>query len=183
MAESAFFNAFRLPEMPVLPFPAISGNRQIPGSVAGFAGYPFRGTGNPANRDATQPGTSTQKTTRKGGRTVKAVSVQFSARSGLMSKTKRVAVNDQGRRIGSTHQRAKHPDATIKRVKELKAEGLGYRRIAAQLAVEGTPMPWLTVRDVLKGRIRAQQPCESRKPGDPRTPRYDFPEFYWPPCG
>jgi hypothetical protein len=127
--------------------------------------------------------TSKQKTTRKGGRTVKAASVQFSARSGLMGKTKRVAVNDQGRRIGSTHQRAKHADTTIKRVKDLNAEGLGYRRIAAQLAVEGTPMPWLTVRDVLKGRIRAQQPCESRKPGDPRTPRYDFPEFYWPPCG
>jgi DNA invertase Pin-like site-specific DNA recombinase len=109
-----------------------------------------------------------------------------------MSKTKRkglVAINKRGRRIGSTHQRAKHAEQVLDRIKELKASGLGYRRIAAKLKQEGTPVPWTTVRDIVKGHIRAQKPVEWRKPGErrapgePHGPYYDFPEFQWPVCG
>jgi hypothetical protein len=105
-----------------------------------------------------------------------------------MGKAKLVAINKRGRRIGSTHQRAKHADAALERIKQLKAEGLGYRRIAARLKDEGTPIPWTTVRDVIKGHIRNQQPAEWRRHGqakaavDPRRPlSFDVPDFRWMP--
>jgi hypothetical protein len=99
----------------------------------------------------------------------------------------KVAINHRGRRIGFTHQRAKHPESVLERIRELRSEGLGYRRISAKLKTEGTAMPWSTVRDVVKGNIRAQQPTEWRKPGQrrqkgqAREPHYEWPEFQWLP--
>lgn len=100
-------------------------------------------------------------------------------------KKKLVAINKRGRRIGSTHHRAHHSDETIARIRALKAEGLSYQRISATLKEEGSVVPVRTVRDVIYGNTRAQQPAEWRKPGErrdtPRPPAYDFPSFQWMP--
>lgn len=106
-----------------------------------------------------------------------------------MGKAKLVAINHRGRRIGGTHQRAKHPESVVERIRELRAQGLGYRRISAKLKMEGTPVPWSTVREVVKGNIRAQQPFEWKKrgahraePTDPRHPlTFQVPDFHWLP--
>ncbi|WP_059413433.1 hypothetical protein [Cupriavidus basilensis] len=66
--------------------------------------------------------------------------------------TKRtVAVNDQGMRIGEDHPRAKLTDADVERMLQLRAEGIGYKRLAA--IFECSPS---CVRYIVKGLRRGQ---------------------------
>lgn len=37
--------------------------------------------------------------------------------------------NHTGHRVGECHQRAKAPDAVVRRTRELNSQGLGYKRI------------------------------------------------------
>ena len=63
-----------------------------------------------------------------------------------------VATNDRGMRIGQYHQRCKHTDALIDKIRELHEEqGLGYRKIAVMLEISRH-----TVRDICRYRMRAQ---------------------------
>lgn len=73
-----------------------------------------------------------------------------------MSK-KHIAVNGRGYRIGESHHRAKLADADIELILYLREEGLTYAAIAAKFD-DGVTVSKSTVRDVVKGRIRAQFP-------------------------
>lgn len=67
-------------------------------------------------------------------------------------KGRLVAVNEQGRRIGEDHQRAKISDETVGRLRELhEAQGLGSRRLAKMFGLNRR-----TVQDILRYRTRAQ---------------------------
>lgn len=79
----------------------------------------------------------------------------------------RVAYNDDGRRVGATHHRARLTEEQIDFILEKSDEGMGYRRIAALFPVTapdpdtGRDRPcwhpaWTTVRDVIKGNTRCQ---------------------------
>ena len=46
--------------------------------------------------------------------------------------------NHEGRRIGESHHKARHPDAIVREARRLKGSGLGYKRIARTL---GVPVP------------------------------------------
>lgn len=68
--------------------------------------------------------------------------------------SKIVAVNEAGHRIGETHQRAKISDHDLGLLLRLHDEGWGSRRLSAKFDI-----PRRTVRDYLRGRIRAQAPA------------------------
>jgi len=72
-----------------------------------------------------------------------------------MTQRKVVAVNEKGAPIGEGHHRAKLTDQDIEWILELHHEhGLGYGTLAVKFEVSKS-----TVRDVIKGRIRAQIPA------------------------
>ena len=71
-------------------------------------------------------------------------------------KRKRVAVNEQGRRIGEGHPRAKLTDADVDLIHELAAAGLSCRVIASKFDDIKGGISWETVRDILRGRRRGQ---------------------------
>ncbi len=71
-----------------------------------------------------------------------------------------VAVNESGLRIGEDHPRAKLTDAEVERLRQLHAEGIGYRRLAVIFEVNRA-----TVRDIVKFRTRAQTPTAWRAQG------------------
>lgn len=73
-------------------------------------------------------------------------------------KTKLVAVNQDGRRIGEDHPRARLTDTEIEIVLELYANGLGYGRIAAKMGVSKS-----AVRQWVKGVWRAQYPSRFKR--------------------
>jgi hypothetical protein len=60
--------------------------------------------------------------------------LQFSARSGWRRGhgVKRIAVNERGYRIGTSHPKCKLSDATIELILELRDAGLSYGAIAAK---------------------------------------------------
>lgn len=63
-----------------------------------------------------------------------------------------VATNDRGMRIGETHQRAKHSDALVDKVRELHEDkGFGYAKIAKLLGLSKS-----VVRNWCRYRQRAQ---------------------------
>jgi hypothetical protein len=64
---------------------------------------------------------------------------------------RRVAVNEQGRRIGEDHPNARYTDGEIAMVHTLHEAGHGYRSIARIVQ-----MPRSTVRDICIGRRRNQ---------------------------
>lgn len=68
-----------------------------------------------------------------------------------------VAVNKRGYRIGESHHRAKLADADIELILWLREEGLTYAQIAAKFD-DGVTVSKSTVRDVVKARIRGQNP-------------------------
>ena len=74
---------------------------------------------------------------------------------------RRLAVNDKGYRIGETHHRAKLTDADVDLILELRDAGLTYAAIAAKWD-DGVTISKSTVRDVCKGRIRAQRASKYR---------------------
>lgn len=59
--------------------------------------------------------------------------------------------NDEGRRIGQDHPRARYTDGEVAMVWALRDAGWGYRRIALKL-----DMPRSTVRAIVNGRMRCQ---------------------------
>jgi DNA-binding NarL/FixJ family response regulator len=67
--------------------------------------------------------------------------------------TQKVGVNDQGRRVGESHYRAVLSDHEVGQVLMLRTEGWTYRAIALTMEVSKG-----TVRDIVKGRRRAQFP-------------------------
>lgn len=76
---------------------------------------------------------------------------------------KLVFVNDRGKRIGEDHHRAKLTDADIDLVFELREAGLSYLEIASKFDdIEGG-ISRSTIRDILKGRRRAQMPAATRR--------------------
>jgi len=66
---------------------------------------------------------------------------------------KLVAVNEKGRRIGEDHPRAVLTNHEVDMIFELREIGWGYKRLAAKFEVSKR-----TIRDILKGRRRAQSP-------------------------
>ena len=80
----------------------------------------------------------------------------------LQIGARRVAVNEKGYRIGETHHRAKLTDADIDTIMELRDAGLTYAQIAAKWD-DGVTISKSTVRDVIKGRIRAQHATKYRQ--------------------
>ena len=76
---------------------------------------------------------------------------------------KLVFVNDRGKRIGQDHHRAKLTDADIDLIFELREAGLSYLEIAGKFDdIEGG-ISRSTVRDILKGRRRAQLPAATKR--------------------
>lgn len=71
-------------------------------------------------------------------------------------KTKRVAVNAAGYRVGEDHHRSKLSDEDVDTILYLRDEGLSYAAIAAKWD-EDVTISKSTVRDICLGRIRAQQ--------------------------
>lgn len=92
---------------------------------------------------------------------------------------RRVAINENGRRIGETHHRATVPDATIQEIRDLhELEGWGYRRIAVALGLRHT-----YVAKVCAYQLRAQTADHWIRLPDPEPtpePRGDLPQFFLP---
>lgn len=65
--------------------------------------------------------------------------------------TIQVAVNEIGRRIGHDHHRAKLTNGEVEIILELREEGWSYLEIAKKFEINKG-----TVRDIVKGRRRAQ---------------------------
>ena len=66
--------------------------------------------------------------------------------------TKRIlGVNDIGRRVGDSHHDAKLTNGDVELLRELRAEGWGYRRLATKFEVSKA-----TVRNIVSGRYRGQ---------------------------
>lgn len=81
---------------------------------------------------------------------------------------KRVAVNDRGYRIGTSHPNCKLSDATIELILELRDAGLSYRQIAAKFDDPGEPtVSFSMVRKVCLGLLRAQFIARVKTIADP----------------
>ena len=73
-----------------------------------------------------------------------------------MARWKRVivAVNEQGKRIGSSHHNAKHSDELIDAIRDMhEDEGIGYRKLA-----EIFSLPRATIQKICTYERRAQTP-------------------------
>lgn len=64
---------------------------------------------------------------------------------------RQVKINENGRRIGEDHQRAKLTDAEVDLVRDLRDDGMSYGQIAKRMEVGKS-----TVRDICLCRCRAQ---------------------------
>ena len=62
-------------------------------------------------------------------------------------------VNDQGRRIGEGHPKARWPEWMVEEIFRLAADGVTAASIAKLLG-----MPGSTVRSILSGKARCQEP-------------------------
>lgn len=62
-----------------------------------------------------------------------------------------VAINDQGRRVGETHPRAKFTDHEVELMRKLRGAGWSFDRLAAAFECAKA-----TVADICHGRIRSQ---------------------------
>lgn len=76
---------------------------------------------------------------------------------------KLVLVNATGNRIGEDHQRAKLTNADVELVFYLREAGLSYKAIADKFDDLPGGISRTTVRDILKGRRRAQVPAATKK--------------------
>lgn len=69
-----------------------------------------------------------------------------------MANLQKIAVNENGLRIGEDHQRAKLTDHEVDTIRELhEGQGYGYRRLAKMFNVHR-----MTIRDICKYRKRWQ---------------------------
>ncbi len=71
-----------------------------------------------------------------------------------MTKTRAIAVNNRGLRVGEDHQHARYTNREVELVLELRDSGLSYRQIACQME-----MPRSTVASICTGRRRNQLPA------------------------
>ena len=67
-------------------------------------------------------------------------------------------VNDEGRRIGEGHPRARYTDATVEEILRLNADGVSSQSVAVVLG-----MPPSTVRSIVNGQARRQEPTVMEK--------------------
>lgn len=74
-----------------------------------------------------------------------------------MAPPRLVGYNSRGVRCGETHHRAKFSDADVELILYLFAEGLTFTAIAAKFD-DGRPISKSTVRDICRGRRRAEYP-------------------------
>jgi len=74
-----------------------------------------------------------------------------------------VFVNDKGRRIGEGHHRAKLADSDVDLVLYLRDAGLSYQAIADKFDDIPGGVSRFTIRDLIKGRRRAQTPYATRR--------------------
>lgn len=92
----------------------------------------------------------------------------------MMDKTREVAVNERGRRIGETHPRAKLTDHEIDLIRELAEpeldakgkviqRGLTYAEIAAKFDEEGKRIAKETVKSIVLCRRRGQTPARAKR--------------------
>jgi len=64
-----------------------------------------------------------------------------------------IGCNELGRRVGESHHNAKLSDGDVELVLVLRAEGWGYRRLAAKFECSRT-----LIRKIVHGEIRWQIP-------------------------
>lgn len=76
---------------------------------------------------------------------------------------KLVLVNENGKRIGEDHHRAKLTNADIELVFYLREAGLSYKAIAEKFDDIPGGISREAVRDILKGRRRAQVPAATKR--------------------
>lgn len=69
-----------------------------------------------------------------------------------------IAVNEIGRRIGSSHHNAVLSERDVALIHQFHEEGWGYRRLAAKFEVSKS-----LVRNIVKYRTRCQTPAGWRK--------------------
>lgn len=72
-------------------------------------------------------------------------------------KTRSIAVNDLGRRVGESHHLARLTNHEVDLLLDLREEGWGYRKLAAKFEVSKT-----LVRKICKGLARCQTPTAWR---------------------
>lgn len=76
-----------------------------------------------------------------------------------MNQTKRIVrVNEAGLRIGEDHPKAVMTDSDVVLFHEMRAEGLGYRRLAAMFDISKSH-----ARYICKGRSRCQTPTRFKE--------------------
>lgn len=75
-----------------------------------------------------------------------------------MSKFGYSEVGVSGRVIGQTHHKAKLTDADVERIRDLHAEGYGYKRLAKMFDA-----PRDTIRHIVLCRTRAQTAVSVKK--------------------
>lgn len=71
---------------------------------------------------------------------------------------KLIGINDDGRRVGQDHHRAKFTDHEIEQMRKLRDEGMAYSRIASVMECAEA-----TARHICKHLRRAQQPTKFKK--------------------
>lgn len=76
---------------------------------------------------------------------------------------KLVLVNATGKRIGEDHHRAKLTNKDIDLVLYLREAGLSYKAIADKFDDVAGGISRTTIRDILKGRRRAQVPAATKR--------------------
>jgi hypothetical protein len=76
---------------------------------------------------------------------------------------KLVFVNEQGKRIGQDHHRAKLSDADVDQIFYLREAGLSLGAIAKKFDDIPGGISKSTVRDVLEGRRRGQVPYATKR--------------------
>ena len=80
-----------------------------------------------------------------------------------MATSRTVGVNDRGLRVGQDHQNAKLTDAEIELLLRLRAEGWGYKTLAAKFEISKAQ-----VRRICSGVARHQIPSAFRRVPVPR---------------
>lgn len=80
-----------------------------------------------------------------------------------MNKTREVQVNEQGRRIGETHPRAKFTDHEIDLIRELAEEGMTYREICAKFEIPQTEGGREYVGKIVRCEKRAHIPAKAKR--------------------
>lgn len=71
---------------------------------------------------------------------------------------KLIGINDDGRRVGQDHHRAKFTDHEVELMRQMNDNGMSFYRIARVMECGET-----TVRDICNHRRRAQVPTQFKR--------------------